>query len=148
VIRERILSDLTAAMKAKDAARLDALRMVKTAMQRQEIEDRAPLDDAGMIALLGKLVKQRQESAEAFAKGGRVEMAEKEKMEMTLLESYLPQAVGEAEAAAVVESALAAMPNATAKDAGAVMKAVMAKFAGQRVDGKMINALVRSRLGA
>lgn len=145
-IREQLLADITAAMKAKEMARLDTLRMVKTELQRQEIEIQKPLDDAGMIALLTKLLKQRQESAESFAKGGRAELAAKEQAEIVILDAYLPKALTDDEIAAAVDEAVRETGATTAKDMGNVMKAVMAKLAGQRVDGKTVNALVRAKL--
>lgn len=145
-IREQLLADITAAMKARDAARLDTLRMVKTELQRQEIDLQKQLDDAGMIALLTKLLKQRQESAESFAKGGRPELAAKETAEIVVLEGYLPKAMSEEDVAAIVDEAIRETGATTAKDMGNVMKAVMAKLAGQRVDGKTVNGLVRAKL--
>lgn len=146
-IRETLLADLTAAMKAREASRLETLRMVKAAMQRQEIEDQKQLDDQGMMALLNRLVKQRRESADAFTKGGRLELAEKELGEIVILEAYLPKAVDEATLLVAVEAAISETKASTPKDIGIVMKAVMAKLAGQNVDGKTVNALVRSKLG-
>ncbi|MBX7218813.1 MAG: GatB/YqeY domain-containing protein [Blastocatellia bacterium] len=146
-IRETLLADLTAAMKAREAGRLETLRMVKAAMQRQEIEDQKQLDDQGMMTLLNRLVKQRRESADAFTKGGRLELAEKELGEIVILEAYLPKAVDEATLLAAVEAAISETKASTSKDIGIVMKTVMAKLAGQNVDGKTVNGLVRSKLG-
>ncbi|OYT71363.1 MAG: glutamyl-tRNA amidotransferase [Chloracidobacterium sp. CP2_5A] len=145
-IRERLLADLTAALKARDAARLEALRLVKAALQKREIEARHQLDDAEATALLATLIKQRREAAEAFAKGGRNDLANKERAELELLESYLPPPPGADALDAVVAAAIAETGASSPKDIGIAMKAAMAKLAGQRVDGKAINALVRAKL--
>ncbi len=145
---ERIQNDITAAMKARDEKRLSTLRMVKTALKNREIEKMAPLDDKESQAVLTTLIKQRKDSVEQFTKGGRQEMADKEAAEIVLIESYLPQAAGEAEVAAGVKAAIAEMGSATMKDMGAVMKNAMARFsgAGMRVDGKMVSEIVKREL--
>ncbi|MFQ3580550.1 MAG: GatB/YqeY domain-containing protein [Chloracidobacterium sp.] len=145
-IRERLLADLTTALKTKDTARLEALRMVKAAIQKQEIEVQHQLDDAETTALLSTLIKQRREATDAFVKGGREDLAAKERAEAELLESYLPPPIGVAELDALVTSAIAETGAGSPKDIGLVMKAVMAKLAGQRVDGKAVNELVRAKL--
>lgn len=147
-LRERLLADLTAALKTKDTARLEALRMVKAALQKQEIEVQHPLDDTEVMALLSTLIKQRREAAESFAKGGRADLAAKEQAELELLESYLPAAVEMEELDAIVTAVIAETGAASPKDIGRVMKAVMAKLAGRRADGKVVNELVRAKLSA
>ncbi|HNB70809.1 MAG TPA: GatB/YqeY domain-containing protein [Acidobacteriota bacterium] len=146
-LRDQILADITVAMKARDQARLDTLRMVKTSIQRQEIEDQKPMDDPAMMSLLNKLVKQRREAADAFIKGSRQELADKELAEAAIIEAYLPKPVDEATLAQVVESVIAETGASSAKEIGMVMKQVMAKLAGQNVDGKAVNMMVRSKLG-
>ncbi len=146
-LRDQILADITVAMKARDQARLDTLRMVKTSIQRQEIEDQKPMDDPAMMSLLNKLVKQRREAADAFIKGSRQELADKELAEAAIIEAYLPKPVDEATLAHVVESVIAETGASSAKEIGMVMKQVMAKLAGQNVDGKAVNMMVRSKLG-
>lgn len=146
-LRDQILTDITVAMKARDQARLDTLRMVKTSIQRQEIEDQKPMDDPAMMSLLNKLVKQRREAADAFTKGNRQELADKELAEAAIIETYLPKPVDEATLAHVVESVIAETGASSAKEIGLVMKQVMAKLAGQNVDGKAVNMMVRSKLG-
>lgn len=149
-ISERITQDMTAAMKARDEHRLSTLRMVKTALKNREVEKRAPLDDKEAMAVLSTLIKQRKDSIEQFTKGGRQELADREAAEITIIEGYLPQAVGEEEIAAKVRETITEMSAAgaapTMKDMGAVMKNVMAKFAGARVDGKVVSDAVKREL--
>jgi len=145
---EQIQKDITAAMKAREEARLSTLRMVKTALKNREIEKMAPLDDKESQAVLTTLIKQRKESVEQFTKGGRQEMADKEAAEIVLIESYLPKAAGETEVVAGVKAVIAEMGVATMKDMGTVMKQAMARFsaAGMRVDGKMVSEAVKREL--
>ncbi len=145
---DNINQELAAAMKAKEAERLSALRMVKTALKNREIEKMAPLDDAESSRVLQSLVKQRRDSIEQYEKAGRAELAAKEAAEIKVIEEYLPAAVDEATIARVVEETMAEIGATSAKDLGRAMKAVLAKFAGQPVDGKVISGLVRARLGA
>jgi uncharacterized protein YqeY len=145
---ERIQNDITAAMKARDEQRLSTLRMVKTALKNREIDKMSPLDDKESQAVLNTLVKQRKDSVEQFTKGGRQEMADKEAAEIVLIETYLPQAAGEAEVAAGVKATISEMGTPTMKDMGAVMKNAMARFAGagMRVDGKTVSEIVKREL--
>ncbi len=145
---ERINEDLKEAMKSRDADRLSTLRMVKTALKNKEIDKMAPLDDAEAMKILQTLVKQRRDSAEQYLQVGRTDLADKELAEIGLIESYLPAAVDEATIARLVDEAIAEIGATSPKEMGAVMKAVMAKLAGQPVDGKVINQLVRTKLGA
>jgi uncharacterized protein YqeY len=149
-ISEQITKDMTAAMKAREEHKLSTLRMVKAAIQLKEVEKRAPLDDKEAMQLLGTLIKQRKDSIEQFTKGGRQELADKEAAEIRLIETYLPQAVGEEEIAAKVRETVAEMSAGGAapamKDMGTVMKNVMAKFAGARVDGKVVSEAVKKEL--
>ena len=148
-ISERVHQDMIAAMNAREEARLYTIRMIKTALKNKEIDKRAPLDDQEAMAVLNTMIKQRKESIEQFTKGNRPELAEKEAAEITLIEGYLPKAVGAEEIAAKVKETIAEMGSPTIKDMGAVMKNVMAKFAasGARVDGKQVNEAVRKALG-
>ncbi|MGA8621971.1 MAG: GatB/YqeY domain-containing protein [Candidatus Sulfotelmatobacter sp.] len=145
---ERIQNDITAAMKAREEQRLSTLRMVKSALKNREIEKIAPLDDKESQAVLSTLIKQRKDSVEQFTKGGRQEMADKEAAEITLIETYLPKASGEAEVVAGVKAVIAEMGSPTMKDMGTVMKNAMARFsgAGMRVDGKMVSETVKREL--
>lgn len=149
-IPEQIQKDITSAMKARDEARLSALRMIKTALKNREIEKMAPLDDNESLKVLGTLIKQRKESAEQFRKGGRNEMADKEEAEITLIESYMPQAASEKQVVAGVRAVISEMGAPTMKDMGTVMKQVMARFqgAGVRVDGKQVSDVVKRELAA
>jgi uncharacterized protein YqeY len=147
-LAEQINQDLTAAMKAQDAARLSALRMVKTALKNREIEKMAPLDETEAIRVLQSLVKQRRDSIEQYTQGGRPELAAKEAAEIAVIEAYLPAALDEAALARIVEETLSEIGAQSPKDMGRAMKAVMARLAGQSVDGKVVNQLVKSKLGA
>ncbi len=144
---EQVQKDIVAAMKARDDARLSTLRMVKTALHNKEVEKRGPLDDKESLQVLSTLIKQRRDSIEQFTKGGRQELADKEAAEIVVIESYMPKALGEEEIAATVRATIAEMGSPTMKEMGAVMKNVMAKFAGARVDGKMVSDLVKQALG-
>jgi uncharacterized protein len=149
-ISEQIQKDITAAMKAREEQRLSALRMIKTALKHREVEKMAPLDDKESLQVLSTLIKQRKESADQFRKGGRDQMADKEEAEITLIESYMPKAAGEAEIAAGVKAVIAEMGAPTIKDMGTVMKNVMAHFqaASMRVDGKTVSELVKRELSS
>jgi len=147
-IPEQIQKDITSAMKARDEARLSALRMVKTALKNKEIEKMSPLDDKEAQQVLATLIKQRKDSIEQFRKGGRDEMADKEQAEIGIIESYLPKAAAEDEIVAGVRLVISEMGTPTIKDMGTVMKNVMARFqgAGIRVDGKTVSDIVKREL--
>ncbi|MFM8394305.1 MAG: GatB/YqeY domain-containing protein [Acidobacteriota bacterium] len=144
---ERINEDLKTAMKNKEADLLSTLRMVKTALKNREIEKMAPLEDGEAIKVLQTLVKQRRDSAEQYRQAGRLELAEREMAEIAMIEGYLPAAVDEATIARLVDETIAEVGATSAKEMGLVMKGVMAKLAGQTVDGKVVNQLVKARLG-
>jgi len=144
---ERINEDLKNAMKNKEADRLSTLRMVKTALKNREIEKMAPLEDAEAIKVLQTLVKQRRDSAEQYRQAGRQELADREVAEIAMIADYLPAAVDEATIARLVDETIAEVGATSAKEMGQVMKGVMAKLAGQTVDGKIVNQLVKARLG-
>ena len=143
---DRIQNDLAAAMKARDEARLSALRMIKTALKKLEIDSMKPLDETSELKVLNSLIKQRTESAEMFRKGGRIDMAEKEEAERALIESYMPSAASAAEVEAALAAALAETGVTSVKQMGIVMKATQARLAGRRVDGKALSDQVRARL--
>jgi uncharacterized protein len=147
-LTEQIQKDIVTAMKAKDEARLSALRMVKSALHHRQVEKMALLDEKESQAVLATLIKQRKESVEQFTKGGRQEMADKEAAEIVLIESYLPKAAGEAEVVAGVKAAIAEIGSPTMKEMGTVMKNAMARFnaASMRVDGKMVSEIVKKEL--
>jgi uncharacterized protein YqeY len=143
---DKIQKDMVAAMKSKDEARLSAVRMIKTALKKLEVDSKKPLDEATEMQVLNSLIKQRTESAEMFRKGGRVEMAEKEEAERTLIESYMPAPATAEEMEEAIAAALAETQVTSAKQMGVVMKAAQAKLAGKRVDGKALSEKVRARL--
>lgn len=149
-ISEKVQKDMTEAMRARDERRLSALRMVKAALKNREIEKRGKLEDSEEMQVLNSLIKQRKDSVEQFTKGGRQELADKEAAEIKLIESYLPQAVPEAEIEAIVRAKVAEIGTPTLKDMGAVMKAVMTHFqtASARVDGKLVSEIVKRQLTA
>jgi uncharacterized protein YqeY len=143
---ERLQKDLVDAMKAKDEARLSALRMVKAALMKYKVDSRKDLDEAAEMQVLKGLIKQRTDAAEMFRKGGREDQAAKEDAERALIETYMPAAATEAEIEAAIEEALAETGAASAKQMGAVIKAAQARLAGKRVDGKALSEKVRARL--
>src|SRR3954471_15460069 len=136
---EEISAAITDAMRRKDAGRLSALRMLKAAMMNKSIEKGHELDDDEARQVVGALVKQRRDSIEQFQKGGRQDLVEKEAAEITVLESYLPAAADPATIERAVAEAITETGAATAKDMGKVMKATLARLAGQTVDGKVVN---------
>jgi uncharacterized protein YqeY len=143
---DRIQSDMVAAMKAREEARLGALRMIKTALKKHEVDAMKPLDESTELQILNTLVKQRRESANMFRKGNRPDLADKEDAELKLIESYMPSAPSDDEIDAAIAAALAETGVTSAKQMGVVMKATQAKLAGKRVDGKALSDKVRARL--
>jgi uncharacterized protein YqeY len=146
-LREQVVKDLTAAMKAQDANRTSTLRMVKAAMMNRQIEKGSELDDDEMQKLLRSLVKQRRDSIEQYEKAGRQELVDKEKAEIEVIETYLPQAASPEEIAQAVAAAIAETGASSMKDMGKVMKAAQAALAGKNADGKLISELVKAKLG-
>ena len=134
-------------MRQHDAPRLTALRMLKTALVNRSIEKGRELDEGEERQVVSALVKQRKDSVEQFAKAGRQDLVDKETAEIAILETYLPPAVDPAAVDRAVADAIAETGAASPKDMGRVMKVVMAKLAGQNVDGKTVNELVRKKLG-
>jgi uncharacterized protein YqeY len=143
---ERLQGEMVAAMKAKDEARLGALRMMKSALKKHEIDSMKPLDEASEMQVLNTLMKQRRESADMFRKGGRTDLAEKEEAELQLIESYLPAAASEEDLDRAINEALAETGASSPKQMGIVMKTVQAKLAGKRVDNKLVSERVKARL--
>jgi uncharacterized protein len=144
---ERISQDIAAAMRAKDQLRLGALRMAKAALMNREVERGRPLDAAESQQVMASLIKQRRDSIEQFRRGGRDDLADKEAAEIVTLEGYLPAPLEQAALERIVDEAIAETGASGAKDLGRVMKAVMPKLAGQIVDGKAVNEIVRRKLG-
>jgi uncharacterized protein YqeY len=145
-LKQQIISDLTASMKAQDAPRTSTLRMVKAAVMNREIEKGGELDDEELMKLLRSLVKQRRDSVEQYEKGGRQELADKEKTEIDVIEAYLPQAASRDEIEQAIEAALAETGATSIKDMGKVMKAAQAALAGKNADGRMVSELVKAKL--
>jgi uncharacterized protein len=146
-LKERITSDMTAAMKSKEAARLSTLRMVKAAVQNREIEKGGTLSDEELTKVLQSLVKQRRDSVEQYEKAGRAELAEKERAEIAVIEEYLPRAATREEIERAVEEAVAETGASSLKEMGAVMKAALARLAGRNADGRVVSEIVKSKLG-
>ena len=145
-LHDRLSEDLKLAMKSRDQLRMDVIRMIKAAILNKEVELRKDLDDAEMSRIMTTLIKQRRESVEQFEKAQRMELAEKERKEITIIETYLPKALSPEELAQIVASVLTETNARSLKDMGAVMKALMARLAGQTVDGKQVSDLVRAKL--
>lgn len=145
-IVEKVNQDMTQAMKAREEQKLSTLRMMKSALKNKEIDKRAPLDDKEAMGVLNTMIKQRKDSIDAFTKGGRQELADKEAAEIVIIEGYLPKSLGEEEIAAAVKATIAEMGSPTMKDMGTVMKNTMAKFGGARVDGKVVSEIVKREL--
>ena len=144
---DEVSAAIADAMRRRDAARLSALRMLKAAFMNREVEKRRALDDTEARQVVNSLVKQRRDSIEQFQKGGRQDLVDKESAEITVLEAYLPPAADPALIDRAVSEAIAETGATSAKDMGRVMKAAMARLAGQTVDGKMVSELVRKSLG-
>ncbi|MGH9660456.1 MAG: GatB/YqeY domain-containing protein [Bryobacteraceae bacterium] len=143
---ERIQKDMVEAMKARDEARLNALRMVKAALQKLQIDSMKPLDEPAEMQVLKTLIKQRIEAAGMFRQGGRDELAVKEEAERVLIESYMPAGASDEEVEAAIAAAIAETGVSALKQMGVVMKAAQAKLAGKRVDGEALSDKVRARL--
>jgi uncharacterized protein len=143
---DRIQTDMVAAMRAKEELKLNAIRMIKAALKKHEVDSMKPLDEATELQILGTLIKQRREAAEMFRKGDRAELADKEEAELKLIESYMPSAPSDQEIEDAIGQALAETGATTQKQMGLVMKAAQAKLAGKRVDGKALSEKVRARL--
>jgi len=145
-LHDRLSEDLKGAMKARDQLRTSVIRMIKAAVLNKELELKKNLDDAEMSRVMTTLVNQRQESVEQYQKAKRDDLAGKELQEISIIEGYLPKALSQEEIVQVVESVIHETSATTLKDMGPVMKAVLARLAGQPVDGKQISDLVRSKL--
>ncbi len=145
-LKETIVADLTGAMKAKDAQKTSTLRMVKSALMNKQIDKGAELTDEEIIKLLQTLVKQRRDSIEQYRNAGRSELAEKEEMEIGVIEIYLPKSANAEEIEKAVSDAIAETGATSAKEMGVVMKSAMAKLAGKSVDGKLISEKVKQKL--
>lgn len=145
-LKDKIIADMIAAMKAKDAERTSTLRMIKAAITNREKDGGAEITDEDVLKLLRSQVKQRRDSVEQYEKGGRQDLADKEKAEIVIIEAYLPQAASQAEIDQAVDAAIAETGASSMKEMGAVMKATMAKLAGKNADGKMVSEAVKAKL--
>jgi len=143
---DQIQKDMVSAMKAREEARLGALRMIKTALQKHQIDSMKPLDEQTELQVLNTLVKQRREAADMFRQGGRPGLADKEEAELKLIESYMPSMPTDSEMDAAIAAAMAETGVTALKQMGVVMKAAQAKLAGKRVDGKALSDRVRGKL--
>ena len=143
---DEVTTAIADAMRKRDAVRLGALRMLKAALMNREVERGRALDDNEAAQVVGALVKQRKDSIEQFTKGGRQDLVDKETAEIRVLETYLPPAADRADIDRAIADAIAETGASSVKDMGRVMKAAMAKLAGQSVDGKTVNELVKQKL--
>jgi hypothetical protein len=146
MLMDKIAADIMEAMRAKDAARLSTLRLLKSAVEYHKIEkEQEQLTDVEVSAVIKKQIKQRQDSIESFEKGGRTDLAEKEKAELVVLKSYLPEELSPAQVEEVIKATIAEVGATTKTDMGKVMKAVQAKLAG-RADNRLVSQLVSANL--
>lgn len=146
-LNEKIIADLTDAMRAKDAVRLSTLRMVKANLMNRKIEKGGELTDEEVGKALQSLVKQRRDSIEQYEKAGRSDLAAKEALEITHIEAYLPQSATPEEIERAIAEAVTETGATSMKEMGAVMKAVQAKLAGKTVDGRLVSEAVKTKLG-
>ncbi|MFL6466573.1 MAG: GatB/YqeY domain-containing protein [Pyrinomonadaceae bacterium] len=145
-LKDTIIADLTAAMKAKDAEKVSTLRMAKASLMNRQIEKGGELTDDEIQKALQSLVKQRRDSIEQYEKAGRAELAAKEAAEIAVIEAYLPQAASAEEIAKAVDEAVAETGAASMKEMGVVMKAAMVRLQGKSADGKMVSEAVKAKL--
>ena len=144
-LRDRLNEDIKVAMKAREAEKLAALRLLSAAVKQREVDERITLDDAALVAVIEKMLKQRKDSIEQFEKAQRQDLADKEKYEVSVLMAYMPQALSEAEVGAIVAEAIAASGAKAPADMGKVMALVKPRVAGRADMGK-VSALIKSRL--
>lgn len=144
-LREQINEDLKAAMRGGDAARRDTIRLLTAALKQREVDERKMLTDADVLAVIEKMIKQRRDSIAQFEQGSRQDLADKEKLELALLQAYMPQAMDEDELAAAIAAALAETGAVAPSDMGKVMAVLKPKLAGRADMGK-VSAAVKARL--
>jgi uncharacterized protein len=144
-LKDRITEDMKSAMRAKDAARLSAIRLLLAAIKQKEVDERIVLDDGAVLGIVEKLIKQRKDSIEQFAKAGRTDLVDKEAAELDLISGYLPQQMSDAELVAAVEAAIADAGAAGPQGMGKVMALLKPRITGRADMGKA-SALVRQRL--
>jgi uncharacterized protein YqeY len=147
-LKERIVSDLTTAMKERDAPRLSTLRMVKASVMNREIEKGGELTDEEMRGALQSLLKQRRDSIEQYEKAGRQELADKERAEIKVIEGYLPRAATREEIEQAVGEAISETGASSMREMGAVMKAAQARLSGRSADGRTVSEIVKAKLSS
>jgi uncharacterized protein YqeY len=146
-LKDRITEDMKAALRAKDSARLSAIRLLLAAIQQREVDERITLGDAEVVSVIEKMLKQRRDSIQQFEAAGRQDLADKEKFEVTVLQAYMPKALSEAEVEATVMEAIGVSGAKSMQDMGKVMSLLKPKLAG-RADMAKVSALVKSKLGS
>lgn len=144
-LKDRITEDMKAAMRAKDADRLSAIRMLLAACKQREVDERVTLDDAAVVAIVDKLIKQRKDSVAAYAQAGRSDLVDKESAEIRVLEAYLPQRLGADEIALRVQALVAELGASGPGDMGKVMAAAKARLGGQ-AEMALVSAAVKQAL--
>ncbi len=144
-LKNQITDDMKAAMRAKDTARLGAIRLLLAAMKQREVDERIELSDADVVAIIEKMLKQRRDSISQYEAAGRQELAEAEKFEMSVLQTYMPQQLSEAEISAAVAEAIAVTGAASPQDMGKVMGVLKPKLAGRADMGK-VSGLIKAQL--
>lgn len=145
-LREKINDDMKAAMKARDAAKLGAIRLLTAALKQREVDERIEITDDIVLAIIEKMLKQRKDSIEQFTAGNRLDLVATEQFEVSVLQAYMPAALSEAEVVSILDSVIAEVGASSAKDMGRVMSALRPRVAGRADMGKL-SALVKSRLG-
>ena len=144
-LEERLIDEMKQAMKSDDKLRLSTIRMIRSAVKNKEIELRKKLEDDDIFKVIQGMVRKGEESLEQFEAGGRMDLVEKEKKEMEILKSFLPQPISQEEILKIIDQSIEEAQASSLKDLGKVMKSVMPKLAG-KADGKLINQLVKERL--
>src|SRR6185503_11737197 len=144
-LKDKITEDMKTAMRAKDAARLSAVRLLLAALKQKEVDERKQLSDADVVSVIEKMMKQRRESIVQFEKASRNDLAEAEKFELGVLSAYLPQQMGDTEVSAAIDAAIAELKPAGVKDMGKVMAALKLRLAG-KADMAKVSALVKTKL--
>ena len=145
MLKDKILNDMKATMRSKDKQRLETIRLVRAAIQRREVDDRAELDETGVVSVIEKMVKQGKDSIEQFAKGNRQDLVDKEEAMLVVIEEYLPKQLSEAEVDALIDDAFAATGAKTIKEMGKVMGWIKPKGQG-KVDMGLVSAKIRKKL--
>ena len=151
-LKDQITEDMKTAMRAKDSERLGTIRLLQAAMKQKEVDERIVLDDAAIVAIVDKLIKQRKDSVEQFTKGNRPQLAEKEQLEIAMIEGYLPKSASEDDIRAVVQGAISHLTQdgskLSSKDMGTVMRVVQQRLqaSGVRADGKLVSEIVKAEL--